>query len=205
VLTIASQIAIPIIILGSTLRDNDIPTFCPSTGNCYERAVAFFIGIAYLAKLTFLAVSRTDAAGVENPVCERNNTSGDLAFWYSLDRFMNFAYQSLVYLINLWIVFLLPDVLDMVLNALAIEYILVLDDQLKKIFLSTPIFKPNIKAYRKANNESGFNGQPMRKPPSYFHDLLMISSVIIPMVSAVAALAASIYLPTCKASGLGRG
>ena len=44
-----------------------------------------------------------------------------------VDYFMSTVYELVVYLLNLWLVFLAKEPLDMVLNALALESVLRLD------------------------------------------------------------------------------
>eukprot|EP00611_Tribonema_gayanum_P005237 TRINITY_DN14498_c0_g4_i1.p1 TRINITY_DN14498_c0_g4~~TRINITY_DN14498_c0_g4_i1.p1 ORF type:complete len:237 (-),score=22.63 TRINITY_DN14498_c0_g4_i1:54-764(-) len=46
-----------------------------------------------------------------------------------LDDLMNNAFEHLVYVLNLWVVFVTPEVQDMVLNTLALEFIMDLDNQ----------------------------------------------------------------------------
>ena len=67
---------------------------------------------------------------------------------------MNLMYESLVYLLNLWIVFTETDGFTIILNALALEFILKLDDDMKLIYMDT--FPPDVRvlnAYRKENCE----------------------------------------------------
>ena len=65
---------------------------------------------------------------------------------------MFLVYEPVVYLINLWIIFLEPDTYSIVFSALAMEFILDLDDFFKAMFIK--IFPPNINVYIECNNES---------------------------------------------------
>ncbi|KAG5189831.1 hypothetical protein JKP88DRAFT_252669 [Tribonema minus] len=46
-----------------------------------------------------------------------------------VDDLMNNVFEQLVYVLNLWVVFVTPEVQDMVLNTLALEFIMDLDNQ----------------------------------------------------------------------------
>jgi hypothetical protein len=54
-----------------------------------------------------------------------------------LDMAMNTTYEQLVYLLNLWLVFTEPDIQDMILNALALEFIMKLDDEFVALYWKT--------------------------------------------------------------------
>eukprot|EP00961_Rhodomonas_salina_P037697 506871-Rhodomonas_salina.1 len=64
------------------------------------------------------------------------NIGSNLDFCVGVDNFMDFVYEPLVYMLNLWLVFITDDEVDMVLNALAMEFILKVDNQLKGDLLS---------------------------------------------------------------------
>ena len=53
-----------------------------------------------------------------------------------VDNLMAVAYEQSVYLLNLWLVYRAPTPLDMVLNSLAMEFVLKLDDEFKATYFA---------------------------------------------------------------------
>ena len=45
---------------------------------------------------------------------------------------MNVVYEGALYLLNLWLIFITEDATDIVLNALAMEFVMKLDDDFKQ-------------------------------------------------------------------------
>ncbi|KAI2502778.1 hypothetical protein MHU86_11682 [Fragilaria crotonensis] len=155
-LVLVAQLMLPILLLLYAQQTYSIPSFCPNSAGTLPRVVAFAIGCIYLVRISFLLKSKTSEHYVtlragpfrsyansfsehfmrwsEGGVHFINNLDVVLALY--LDHFMDVWYEVFVYGINLFIVFATPDPLDMVLNSLAFEFILQLDDVVKEKYIS---------------------------------------------------------------------
>lgn len=197
-LVIVVQLVIPIFVFVDKERDYDEGT-CPKTADNANRALAFFVGAIYLTKLTFLFVRKLQEGGNAAPLKE-DRKGGILQLYVECDRFMNIVYESVVYLLNMWIVFITPEALDMVLNSLAMEFILQLDDEVKTIYIK--IFPPGdkaVQAYMDANND---DGQHNISWCCYWLALsLAVSIFVLEFLAYCAMLVGIVWLPLCKAGG----
>jgi hypothetical protein len=77
---------------------------------------------------------------------------GKLQIPLNLDRFMETGYGIFVYLLNLFVVFFSESPQDVILNALAIEFVLELDDDLKGYYLES--FPIKAETFERANREN---------------------------------------------------
>jgi hypothetical protein len=111
---------------------------------------------------------------------------------------MFLVYEPVVYLINLWIIFLEPDTYSIVFSALAMEFILDLDDFFKAMFIK--IFPPNINVYIECNNES--LEQEVQAPKCMRESgwVLKYFWLIICFCCCSVAFFGIGYLPACKPS-----
>ena len=53
---------------------------------------------------------------------------------YILDTFQEFFFTILVFCANLWVVFVKEDIKDMILNSLAMEFLMTLDNKFKELY-----------------------------------------------------------------------
>lgn len=147
--TIVVQVTTPIVLLLTAIDSYDAENYengkCPSKSikaDAKTRVLAFMVGLLYVAKLNFLFAEKTSQKlkfirhDADNLRC--------LRIMVMIDSHMNMTYEGLVYLINLWIVFVTIEPLDMVLNALALEFILQLDDEVKRTYVGTYFRYENI-------------------------------------------------------------
>jgi hypothetical protein len=131
-LVIIAQLMIPALLLMYSLDNSDVVSFCPSSADGISRAVAFALGCIYQVRIMLLLGSKQ--CEPVDVVQERSTRL--LRFLLKCDSFMNIIYELCVYFINLWIVFFTSDPLEMVLNALALEFVLQLDDVAKEKYIA---------------------------------------------------------------------
>lgn len=103
---------------------------CPDTATPSQRALAFFIGLLYIVKIGFRLVEEYTDTKKKN-----GGLGGSFKCFYQafvcVDRAMDVVFEPLVYLLNMFVIFRTVNELDMVLNAVALEFILLLDDEFK--------------------------------------------------------------------------
>jgi hypothetical protein len=141
-LLLASQLAIAVI-LAINQSDEYIRSelgWCPGGTSRYQasdsqKALAFFIGVLYVVKLGSKALAEKPdlVFGMEAPLSKA--THCPYQWFVCADRFMDVAFEPLVYVLNLFIISRTARELDMVLNAVALEFILMLDNEFKDYLL----------------------------------------------------------------------
>ena len=112
-----------------------------------------------------------------------------------LDGLMDTWYELVVYAINLFIVFVTPDALDMVLNSLAFEFILQLDDVVKEKYITIHAKNHDnlIKKYEASfefTREAMTTSYPTRKVLNYHVPTAIVTYILPPL--------ALVFLPACK-------
>jgi hypothetical protein len=131
-LVIVAQLMIPVLLLMYSVDNSEIEIFCPSSADGISRAVAFALGCIYQVRIMLLLGSKPS----ESAEAKEGKATLRLQLSLLFDSFMNFIYELCVYFINLWIVFVTSDPLNMVLNALALEFVLQLDDVAKERYIA---------------------------------------------------------------------
>ena len=129
-LVIFVQITIPVVLMLNNILEYDGMGFCPRGADNITRTLACAVGCIYFTKLSFLYGRKTS----ESKIALKDDVGCKnlLRAFLICDSVMNTIYEALVYLLNLWIVFLSSEPLNVVLNALALEFVLNLDDVIKK-------------------------------------------------------------------------
>jgi hypothetical protein len=124
--------------------------WCPqSTAPLYGRITSSIVSLYYVIHLwLYFAESKKHwhtlevvkrAIKPEDPVFKRVQFDA---------MFMNFIFDSIVYVVNLWLIGLTDSPLDMVLNSVALEFITQMDSEAKrKLFDVHPEIKEDIKYY----------------------------------------------------------
>ena len=92
-------------------------------------SIVYFVRSALIFGNKMLDFCSTESIGKLNPGLDapmvKRNDSGVvesvLNEYGQIDDIMTICYESAVYLLNLWLVFLADDAIDVVLNALAME------------------------------------------------------------------------------------
>lgn len=132
---------------------------CPNNAPAPTRVQTFAIGLVYTSKISFLVAKKLKDMHC-SPLLNETRSGGKIQIFVAMDRFMYLFYEVLVYLVNMWIVFLTLDPLDIVFNSLAIEFVVILDDEIKNMYIA--LFPPEkkqmcLEKYKKGNNENGKN------------------------------------------------
>jgi len=209
------QLAVPMMILQHSLTDyND--GRCPADADMKTRLLSFFVALIYIVKVTLLIETKISSSKL---VTFYNTAhSNDLRPFLMLDYFMDVGYEILIYLLNLFIVFTEGGFFDLLLNALALEFIMQFDDEMKKMYHKTnqPTME-TAKAYMKAN------GIPMPKLKDMDEDkiyartgervqdesvikalsnfMFMFIANHIANIAIVLVYSSAAYLPMCKGKG----
>jgi len=211
-----AQVAIPMAILTAKIeafRSADYG-FCPSGGQATERVVCAAVAMVYVSRVILnrswakIIDSYSESLLIE----KKQDNPGVLMFTVYMDRFGNDAYEIILYAINLFIVFQSDRVIDIVLNALAIEFVFGLDNEAKEAYLK--VFPPNALSFMHANNERMEGAQvenEMKKGGKYMDEPQPISKGLysITMIGYVVRLGCmfwvgllvvfgAVYLPWCK-------
>ena len=189
------QLIVPICIL--IIKSNEYNEtydnrFCPNSADATTRILAWAVGAIYFSKVSLLSMKK---------IVETDNSpdlnAGSLLIYVKMDRFMNRTYESLVYFLNLWIVFTETDGFTIILNALALEFILELDDEVKSIYMHT--FPPDrrvLNAYRRVNKCRHFTARTC-----CLLDYVNYSTGCVLYVWIVLLFFGLFYLPICKPGG----
>jgi hypothetical protein len=122
-----------------------------------------------------------------------------------MDTFQEFGFNLMVYLANLWIVFGNDSVQEMILNALAMEFLMNLDNEFEEMYFHYlpeaaediydnffVTFQENKQKLVKRNKSCGF--RCARYTFYVPFKLLVVSLLVFPFFC----LAMSIYGPICK-------
>ncbi|KAI2502792.1 hypothetical protein MHU86_11696 [Fragilaria crotonensis] len=138
-LVLIAQFMLPSLLLLYARQTYIIVEFCPMSADGIAKAVASAIGCIYIVRIVFMLTSKAS----EHSVAIKTDHASfgkfvrlRLSVARFLDHCMNMWYEVFVYAINLFIVFVTPDPLNMVLNSLAFEFILQLDDVVKEKYIS---------------------------------------------------------------------
>ena len=109
--------------------------FCPNSGTVTEKILMMGISAIYFVRSSLL-LRKNIASTFENEAKLLADRAEDSVFdfYTRLDWLHQFSHQILSTLFNLWIVFVANDVMDMVLNSLAIEFLTQLDDEFKTMY-----------------------------------------------------------------------
>jgi len=191
-LVIVAQLVIPIIVFLDSIDDYSAG-FCPRGAGVKTRILAFFIGGIYMAKLNFLFGKKMFEALEKAALSNTDSGSSMAQLCVTGDLLMNTGYEAMVYILNLWIVFLTPQALDMVLNALAMEFILLLDDEIKEDYVRNHSRSESI--------IHAYSQEFILNPPkSQGGSLNLVDRIVIliNLITMAGVYFLTIYLPICK-------
>lgn len=160
-LVVLVQIVIPFILLGS--EPSDTLGSCPATGTWQIKTLMLAISIIYAYRLFMKSLTgfayrieglqnggahlmddTPDHAGVFHPDyfkqlrTLKKTVSQDsvLNYYGEFDGFMGGEYELMLYVLNLKILFHTTSPLDILLNSLAMEFLMKLDDEFKDWYMS---------------------------------------------------------------------
>ena len=101
--------------------------YCSSGATFENKLMICGISVIYFARSFFLWDSLTN--GISLVKMNRVNS-----FTAIIDTFQEFAYNLFVYGANIWVVFIEDDIRDMILNSLAMEFLMILDNEFEELY-----------------------------------------------------------------------
>ncbi len=101
--------------------------FCPNTSSLENKLIMSGIGIIYFVRSFFIWDNLTSRIGL----IKMNRLNSITAV---LDTFQEFLFNILVYGANLWIIFSEKDIQNMLLNSLAMEFLMKLDNEFEELY-----------------------------------------------------------------------
>jgi len=109
------------------IRTNSNDNFCPNQAQVEHKIMMASIALLYFIRSFFLWDALVD----------RTNRQPVVSAWYTIfDAVQEFSFTLCVYWSNLALTFTEPDMINMILNALALEYICLLDNELEELYFS---------------------------------------------------------------------
>ncbi len=197
ILIFISQWVIYIAFLSHEIKQYD-KGLCPNDSEWEKKAIMFAVSLVYFVRSFFLWDNLTDRTRL-------NRMTPSIDFWIMLDTFQEYGFNLFVYLANLWIIFSTEEVIEMMLNSLAMEFLMELDNEFEEMYfhflpeVAEDIydnffltFEDNKKKLEKRNKSCGFK---CARYTFYIpFKLLVISLLIFPVFCLIMA----IYGPICK-------
>tara|TARA_A100001015_G_scaffold310722_1_gene412642 strand:+ start:576 stop:1442 length:867 start_codon:yes stop_codon:yes gene_type:complete len=136
--------------------------FCPNESGWEVKLIMFSVCMLYFVRSFFLWDNLTDRTRL-------NRMTPSINFWVMLDTFQEFGFNLIIYLTNLWIVYSNDSLQEMILNSLAMEFLMNLDNDFESVYFeylpeaaediydnSFVTFKENEKELEKANKSCYF-------------------------------------------------
>lgn len=101
--------------------------FCPNQGNWRQKLIMFGACALYFVKSFFLWDNLTDRTRL-NKMIPATDT------WTMIDTFQEFGFNLFVYAANIWIIFNGNSVSEMVMDCLAMEFLMNLDNEFEQLY-----------------------------------------------------------------------
>ena len=101
--------------------------FCPNSSPIENKLMMFGIGLIYFIKSFFIWDNLTNRIGLKK--MHRIDSISVI-----LDSFQEFLFNILVFGANLWIIFIEKDIQNMILNSLAMEFLMKLDNEFEELY-----------------------------------------------------------------------
>ena len=101
--------------------------FCPNESTIEMKMIMMAVSMLYFVRSFFLWDNLTDRTRL-------NRMMPSIDIWVMIDTFQEFGFNLLVYLANLWIVFNNDSLTEMILNSLAMEFLMNLDNEFEEIY-----------------------------------------------------------------------
>ena len=102
-------------------------TICGNTDTLENKLMISGISIIYFVRSFFLWDNITNSISLK----KMNKVD---SFTSILDTFQEFAFTLVVYGANIWVVFVEEDIQNMILNSLAMEFLMVLDNEFEELY-----------------------------------------------------------------------
>ncbi len=100
---------------------------CPNKSSFESKFMMFGIGLIYFVKSFFVWDNLTSRIGLKK--MHRVDSISVI-----LDTFQEFSFNIIIYAANLWIIFVEEDIQNMILNSLAMEFLMILDNEFEEIY-----------------------------------------------------------------------
>jgi hypothetical protein len=101
--------------------------YCANTATFENKLMICGISIIYFARSFFIWDSLTNSIGLAK--MNRANS-----FTSIIDTFQEFAFNLFVYGANIWVVFIETDIRNMILNSMAMEFLMILDNEFEELY-----------------------------------------------------------------------
>ena len=102
-------------------------TICGNTDTIENKLMISGISIIYFVRSFFLWDNITNSISLK----KMNKVN---SFTSILDTFQEFSFTLVVYFANIWVVFVEEDIQNMILNSLAMEFLMVLDNEFEELY-----------------------------------------------------------------------
>ena len=103
--------------------------FCPNSSTLENKLIMAGTGILYFVRSFFIWDNLTTRIGL----IKTNRVNSVNAI---LDTFQEFLFNIIVYGANIWIIFVESDIQNMILNSLAMEFLMQLDNEFKELYFT---------------------------------------------------------------------
>lgn len=127
-LLFATQWILYIALVSHEIRTFD-GDFCPNNGTFETKLMMLGIGMIYFIRSFFIWDSLTVQAAIQK-MNRMDNISA------IMDTFQEFLFNILVYGANLWIIFVEDDIQNMILNSLAMEFLMRADNEFEEMYFA---------------------------------------------------------------------
>lgn len=101
--------------------------YCPNISTIENKLMMAGIGILYFVRSFFIWDNLTTRIGLR----KTNRVDSVVVI---LDTFQEFLFTIIVYGANIWIIFVEQDILNMILNSLAMEFLMQLDNEFEELY-----------------------------------------------------------------------
>ena len=122
-----SQWALYVGIISEQIKNYEHNTLCPQVADWDSKLVMFGASGIYFTKSFFLWDNLTDRTRL-NKMLPATDT------WTMIDTFQEFGFNLFVYSANIWIIFADESITDMVLDCVAMEFLMVLDNEFESLY-----------------------------------------------------------------------
>ena len=103
--------------------------FCPNKGTFENKMMFLGIGLIYFIRSFFI----WDSLSVQSTIQKMNRMDNLTAI---MDTFQEFLFNLLVYAANLWLIFAEDDIQNMIMNSLAMEFLMQADNQFEEMYFN---------------------------------------------------------------------
>ena len=117
-----------IALIANEIRTHD-GDLCPNKSEWETKLIMFTVAMLYFVRSFFLWDNLTDRTRL-------NRMLPSVDVWVMIDTFQEFGFNLMVYVANLWIVFSNDSVVEMILNSLAMEFLMNLDNEFEEMYFN---------------------------------------------------------------------